>query len=90
MFHFRKANITHPIIVTPEIAKHLHPSDVLHHNDHLACDGYHERWRVNGAPQVWVNQPDRVRVPLKHGLYDYAQLTETNCTNFHLAKYCTH
>lgn len=32
-------------------------------------------WRVNGQPQLWKTRPDDFRVPLKHGLYAYAQLT---------------
>lgn len=35
-----------------------------------------ERWRVNGKVQTWKRDASRVRVPVKHGLYAYAQITE--------------
>lgn len=37
-----------------------------------------ERWRVNGKVQVWKRSPERVRVPVKHGLYSYDAITESN------------
>ena len=37
-----------------------------------------ERWRVNGRVQVWKTQPNRVHVPLKHGLYAYGFINDVN------------
>ena len=39
------------------------------------------RWRVNGKVQTWKRDPSRIRVPLKHGLYQYGYLYETDFTN---------
>lgn len=36
----------------------------------------HRRWRRNGRTQTWVRQPDKFRIPVKHGLYSYGQLTD--------------
>ena len=55
--------------ITLEQAKNLSYRNVL-----VAEDG--KRWRVNGKVQTWKRSPERVRVPLKHGLYAYDYLTE--------------
>lgn len=35
-----------------------------------------KRWRVSGKPKTWKRSPERVEVPLKHGLYHHDRLTE--------------
>jgi hypothetical protein len=39
------------------------------------------RWRVNGKVRTWVRMPTRFRVPLKHGLYAYGYLRDTDFTD---------
>ena len=39
------------------------------------------RWYVNGAVRTWVRMPTRIRIPLKHGLYQYGYLTDSDFTN---------
>lgn len=39
------------------------------------------RWRVNGKVRTWVRMPTRIKVPLKHGLYDYGYLRDTDFTD---------
>lgn len=34
------------------------------------------RWRVNGQVKTWKRSPERVRVPVKFGLYAYDAITE--------------
>jgi len=46
--------------------------------------GKGERWKVNGMPKTWKRSPERVRVPIKHGLYAYGYLTEDNLFLFTL------
>lgn len=41
-------------------------------------DSRGKRWRVNGAVKTWKRSPDRVQVPLKHGLYAHDYLDETS------------
>lgn len=38
------------------------------------------RWYVNGKVQTWKKNPNRIRIPLKHGLYTYDALTEADFT----------
>jgi hypothetical protein len=41
-----------------------------------------KRWYVNGAVKVWITRPEQVRVPIKHGLWTYGYLTESNAFLF--------
>lgn len=63
-------------MITLEQAKKLNYRDVLYHTINRNADGTPQRWRVNGAVKTWKRSPERVQVPLKHGLYDYDYLTE--------------
>ena len=62
--------------ITLEQAKALKPGDIIHQDGMVNADGTPRRWKVNGQPKVWKRSPGRVRVPLKHGLYNYDYLTE--------------
>lgn len=42
------------------------------------------RARVNGQVKTWKRSPERVQVPLKHGLYEFGYLTESNLERFSL------
>ncbi len=59
-------------------AKTLTYGDMLHHVKNKNADGTPQRWRVNGKPKTWVTRPGEVRVPIKHGLYDFDYVTETD------------
>ena len=52
-----------------EVAKTLHLGQTLYHTINRNADGTPQRWRVNGRVKRWKRDPDRIRVPLKHGLY---------------------
>lgn len=45
-------------------------------------------WRVNGKVQVWVRDPERFRLPIKHGLYAYSDLDAGNLDRFHIEREC--
>ena len=62
--------------ITLEQAKNLEYGTILYHTIHKNADDTPQRWRVNGRPKTWKTRPERVQVPLKHGLYDYDYLTE--------------
>ena len=70
-------------MITLEQAKRLRPGDILYHKLHCNSDGTPQRWRVNGQVKRWKRQPDKIRVPLKHGLYAYDYLE-----NNHLDLFC--
>lgn len=47
-----------------------------------------ECWRRNGKTKTWVRRPDAFRVPVKHGLYTYGYLDESNAQYFHTKEDC--
>lgn len=50
-------------------AKALTVGTVLYHARNRNADGSPQRWRVSGKPKTWKRSPQRVEVPVKHGLY---------------------
>lgn len=74
-------------VLTLELAKQLKPRDVLYAADITNKNGEAQRWRVNGKVKTWKRDPGRVYVPLKHGLYDYNNLTEASFTADGVCKY---
>lgn len=63
-------------MITLDEAKNLQVGQILHHTKDKNRDGSPRRWRVNGAVKTWKRNPNRVKVPVKHGLYSYDYLTE--------------
>ena len=70
-------------MVTIEQAKALQYRDILILDQGSA---HITRWRVNGAVKSWKRTPEKFRVPLKHGLYNFGYLDETNAYQFTLEK----
>ena len=62
--------------ITLEQAKKLTHGDILHHKVNKNSDGTPQRWRVNGKVKLWKRSPNKVKVPLKYGLYRFDYLTE--------------
>lgn len=58
-------------MITLAEAKALRPRQVL-------VDRHKRRWYVNGMVKTWKTDPSRIRIPLKHGLYTYDALTDTD------------
>ena len=46
------------------------------------------RVRRNGKTQTWKTRPNDFRIPIKCGLYEYGEITQTNADQFHTAKDC--
>ena len=65
-------------MITLTQAKSLTHGTTLYHVKHTNADGSPQRWRVNGKVKRWKRSPDRIQIPLKHGMYDYDYLTETD------------
>ena len=57
-------------------AKELYIGQVLYHVRHRNADGSPQRWKVNGRVKTWKRDPDRVEVPMKHGMKTCDYLTE--------------
>ena len=60
--------------ITLEQAKSLTWRDNLEHVKLTNADGTPMRFRVNGMVKTWKRDVNRIRVPLKHGLYDTGYL----------------
>ena len=62
--------------ITLKEAKKLEYGQVLYHDTAKNADGKTaQRFVVNGAVKTWKRNPDRIRVPLKRGLYETGELT---------------
>jgi len=44
--------------------------------------------RPNGRCQTWKTRPNDFRLPVKHGMYEYGEITQDNADCFHLASDC--
>ncbi len=63
-------------------AKSLKRGDHIYSRIQTTSGGLVVMWRVNGAAKTWKRAPNRVTVPIKHGLRDYGYVTEHNLTGF--------
>ncbi len=72
--------------ITVEQAKNLQIGQVIYYLGARNRDGSLVRFRVNGKVQTWKTRPNDIRVPLKHGLYDYGELANYNLADFSLTE----
>jgi len=59
-------------------AKKLRHGQTLYHIAHINADGTAQRWRVSGKPKTWARNPERIKIPVKHGLYNHGYVTESD------------
>jgi len=54
------------------------------------CKSGHKQYKVrrNGNTQRWKREPDKFRVPVKHGLYAYGDIDNDNAALFHTVEDC--
>jgi hypothetical protein len=62
-------------MITFEEVKNLRRGDML-------VDNCGKRWKVNGMVKTWKRNPEKVYVPLKHGLYKYGSVHQENLNLF--------
>ncbi len=62
--------------LTLEEAKKLEIGQILYHTINKNADGSSQRWRVTGKVKRWKRAPERIKVPIKTGLYNNSYLTE--------------
>jgi hypothetical protein len=68
--------------ITLEQAKALQFGDCIYSNQFTMADNSTpRRWRVNGQIKTWKRDPDRIQIPVKHGLYDHAYLCHGEINN---------
>jgi hypothetical protein len=70
--------------ITLEEAKNLHHGQVLYHRYLKDSQKAPQRWRVSGKVKIWKRSPERVKVPIKWGLWGYDYITDKNLENFSL------
>ena len=66
------------MMLTLEQAKSLKHGEYVHEVVGKNADGTPRRWRVSGQVKTWKRSPNRVKVPIKHGMYDNHYITEDN------------
>ena len=62
-------------MITLQQAKNLKIGEILYHVYLKNKDGSSFRFKVNGKPKMWKRNHNRVRVPIKYGLFSYGELT---------------
>ena len=63
-------------------AKKLKYGQIIYHKTLKNADGTAMRFKINGVVKLWKRSPEKIRVPLKHGLYQYYYLDENNMGEF--------
>lgn len=71
-----------------EQVMNLKCGDILHDPSAPNRQGRCQNWRVNGQVKRWKRTPERVRVPMKHGLYSYGYVDNYNMGLMHLEAEC--
>ena len=56
-------------------AKKLKYGQTIYHKTLTNSDGTPMRFRVMGSVKTWKRDPNRIRIPLKRGLYETGELT---------------
>lgn len=68
--------------LTLELAKKLSYGTILHYKKAFNSDGTMRRYKVNGKVKTWKRDINRVKIPVKHGLYTYGYITEDDIIDF--------
>ena len=67
--------------ITIKQAKQLKDGTILYDHNAKNSDGTFRRWQVNGQVKQWKTNPERLQIPLKHGLYGYGYLINGELTS---------
>lgn len=62
--------------------------EYFHDSIYVNADGICQVWRRNGKIQLWKTRPTQFRQPVKHGMYQYHQITHNNVSEFHDGARC--
>jgi len=63
-------------MITLEQAKSLKSGDILYHVKNKNADGSAQKWKVNGKIKTWKRSPEKVKIPVKFGMYTCDYITE--------------
>ncbi len=73
--------------MTLDEAKQLTHGQTVYHVNNRNADGTPQRWRVSGQVKTWKRDASRIRVPMKHGLYDNNAIeSEADCALVELSE----
>lgn len=67
------------IPLSKEICSTAEFREEFYHATLRNADGTAKRCRVNGKIKTWKRQPDKFRLPVKHGMYDTFYIDQFNC-----------
>lgn len=56
--------------------------DVFYHVSRRNADGSAQRWSRHGQTKTWKRRPQLFRIPVKHGLYSYQNITTAKAEEF--------
>lgn len=56
----------------------LRYGQIVYHVSNKNADGTPQRWRISGKVQTWKRTPSRIRIPVKHGMYDNDAIDENS------------
>ena len=73
-------------MITLEQAKKLEYGDHIYYVDAGRKGFQVYRVKVNGKPQTWKRNPQRVRIPCKYGLYQYFNLWHWDLDAYYLTE----
>lgn len=65
-------------MITKEIALAATHGTIFYHLTARNKDGSSVRARVNGKCKTWKREPDRFKLPMKHGLKECFDINQTN------------
>ena len=71
-------------MITKKQALGLQMNQIVYDTEFRNADGTAGRWKVKGKVKTWKTQPERFRVPVKHGLYEYWEITPETSHRFTL------
>lgn len=57
--------------MTLEEAKNVAIGDILYHIYNRNVDNTPQRWKVNGMVKRWKRDKDRIKIPIKFGLFTF-------------------
>ncbi len=72
--------------ITIDQTKNLQYGQIIYYLGARNRDGSLARFRVNGKVQTWKTRPNDIRVPLRHGLYEFWALENHNLADFSLTE----
>jgi hypothetical protein len=73
-------------MISLQEAKELKYGQILHSVLNVNADNSPQRWKVSGKVKTWKTQPNRVKVPIKFGLYTHGYITEHDLHKYYIPR----